>query len=335
MITKKYPLVFVFLFIASTVFAQYTDVINSNRPGVSHSAFSVGRNVAQVEAGPYYTTNKHSLLKQDVNGFGLRFMGRYGLLWEQLEINLQTTFQMDKLIDKRSEIGDPVKTKRSNFKNLTLGAKYLVFDPYKDYEEKPNLYSYHANRKFKWRSLLPAVSVFAGVNYDTADNPYTAPDVEGISPKVMLCTQNNFKSGWVMVINAIKDRIGSEYSPFIYVFTLTKAVNEQWVLFGETQGIKSDFYADNLFRVGGAYLWNKNLQLDTTLTFNTKDTPSVFNVNLGASYRLDKHKDPKKDNGTDAKDEEKRRKNKKGKDKDGKKEKKHERQNQDIDFEDE
>ena len=66
---------------------------------------------------------------------------------------------------------------------------------------------------------------------------------------------------------------------------------DQWVVFGETQGISSDFYADNLIRFGGAYLWSKNFQLDTALTFNTKDTPSVFGVTLGASYRLDFHKD--------------------------------------------
>ena len=44
------------------------------------------------------------------------------------------------------------------------------------------MYSYHANRGFKWSSLIPAVSVIAGgLNYDTKDNPYTATTVEGLS----------------------------------------------------------------------------------------------------------------------------------------------------------
>ena len=48
---------------------------------------------------------------------------------------------------------------------------------------------------------------------------------------------------------------------------------------------------------------------------NTKDTPSVFSVNFGASYRLDFHKDKEVDNGNSAKDERERksRKNKKRK----------------------
>ena len=128
----------------------------------------------------------------------------------------------------------------------------------------------------------------------------------------MIASQNNFNGGWVFVMNLVKDRIGSDYSDFQYILTLTKSVGQQWAVFGEAQGIKSDFYADNLFRFGGAYLWSKNLQLDTALTFNTKDTPSVFNVNFGASYRFDLHKD-KEDNGNSAKDEAKRKSRKKGK----------------------
>ena len=45
-----------------------------------------------------------------------------------------------------------------------------------------------------------------------------------------------------------------------------------WVIFAETQGIKSDFYADNLFSIGTAYLFNKDLQMDGSLTTNNKGT---------------------------------------------------------------
>lgn len=168
----------------------------------------------------------------------------------------------------------------------------MVFDPNKNAgEDKPNLYSWKANHSFKWKSLIPAIAIAGGVNFDAENNPYTAPGIKGISPRVMLVTQNNFAGGWVFIMNFIKDRIGSDQSDFQYIFTLTHSFNPKWVVFGEAQGIKSDFYADNLFRFGGAYLLSKDLQFDTALTFNTKDTPSVFSVNFGASYRLDFHKD--------------------------------------------
>lgn len=279
-----------------TAFGQYTEVINSNRPGVSESAFSVGTGILQFEAGAFTVKEEHTPLNYEVGGFGLDFSIRYGVLFEQLEFSLDGIYQNDKITFNNAAI--PVENKRSNFKNFTLGAKYLVYDPYKNAEDdKPNLYSYHANRKFKWKSLIPAVAVYVGANYDSDPNPYTATNVEGFSSKVMIATQNNFNGGWVFVMNLIQDRIGSDDSIFQYVLTLTHSFNPKWVIFGEAQGINSDFYADNIFRVGGAYLWDKDFQLDANIAFNTKDTPSVFNIAFGASYRLDFHKDKKIDNG--------------------------------------
>ncbi|GAA3574332.1 transporter [Snuella lapsa] len=301
----KSALVLFSLIVSSQAYCQYTEVINSNRPGVSRSAFSVGTNVAQLEVGPYILKEERTpAATYEVSGFGIDFAARYGLLFEELELNFEGTYQND---TKTYTSNIAAEDKRSNFKNLTLGAKYLVYDPYKNSEaDKPNLYSWKANHGFKWRSLIPAVSVYAGANYDTKNNPYTDQGIEGFSPKVMIATQNNFSGGWVFVMNLIKDRIGTDQSDFQYILTLTHSFSPKWVVFGETQGIKSDFYADNLFRFGGAYLWGKDFQLDTALTFNTKDTPSVFSVNFGMSYRLDFHKDKEEkniDNGASAKDE--------------------------------
>lgn len=295
-------------------FAQYTEVINSNRPGVSKSAFSVGTGVVQFEAGAFTVKEEHALRDYEVSGFGLDFALRYGLLFEELELSLDGVYQNDTKTTYSSLIPD--ESPRSNFKNFTIGAKYLVYDPYKNAEEaKPNIYSYHANRRFSWKSLIPAVSIYAGANFDTKDNPYTAYGIEGFSPKIMVATQNNFNGGWVFVMNLIKDRIGTDQSDFQYIFTLTHSFTPQWVVFGEAQGIQSDFYADNIFRVGAAYLWTRNFQLDANIAFNTKDTPSVFNIAFGASYRLDFHEDKKIDNKNSAKEEgtrkERRNKNKK------------------------
>lgn len=303
----KFTLVLLILISFNFASAQYTEVINSNRPGVSKSAFSVGTGVVQFEAGAFSVKEEHALANYDVSGFGLDFGLRYGLFFEQLELSLDGIYQNDtQTLNTNGAIPDDIK--RSNFKNFTLGAKYLIYDPYKNAgDEKPNLYSYHANNKFSWKSLIPAVSLYAGANLDTDDNPYTASGIEGFSPKVMVATQNNFNGGWVFVMNLIMDRIGTDQTDFQYVLTLTHSFTPQWVIFGETQGIKSDFYADNIFRFGGAYLWTKDFQLDANIAFNTKDTPSIFNIAFGASYRLDFHKDKKIDNGNSAKDQGKRK----------------------------
>lgn len=294
-----------FLFVSSASIAQYTEVINSNRPGVSKAAFSVGTNVLQFELGAFSVKEEHTPLNYEVSGFGIDFAARFGLLLEELEINVEGVYQNDSF-----SFNNAAESSRSNFRSFTIGAKYLVYDPYKNAEEdKPNLYSYHANRKFKWKSLIPAVSVFLGGNFDTENNPFVPYNPifprfneGGFSPKVMIATQNNFSGGWVFVMNFLKDRIGTDFSDFQYILTLTHSFSDQWVVFGEAQGIQSDFYADNIFRFGGAYLWSKDFQLDANIAFNTKDTPSVFNIAFGASYRLDWHKDKEIDNGGNSDD---------------------------------
>ena len=109
-----------------------------------------------------------------------------------MELNIEGTYQND---TKTYFSSIPFEEDRANFKHVTIGAKYLIYDPYKNAEDKPNLYSWKANHRFKWSSLIPAVSVYAGVNYDTKNNPYTDAGIEGFSPKVMIATQNNFAGG--------------------------------------------------------------------------------------------------------------------------------------------
>jgi hypothetical protein len=59
----------------------------------------------------------------------------------------------------------------------------------------------------------------------------------------------------------------------------------------ENQGVSSDRYADVLLRGGGAYLVNENFQVDANLGGSFKNSPSRLFVSVGASYRLDLHKD--------------------------------------------
>ena len=280
----------VLIFISSNkIFSQYTEIINSNRPGNSQSAFSVGSNVIQLETGAFILNEKHELLENKVNGFGIDFMIRYGLILEELEIQINGIYQNDKYTDMRSTIDSEFN--RSNFRKFKIGAKYLVYDPYKNRDESPNLYSYWANNRFDWNSLIPAVSIYIGINIDGENNPYTAADIEGVSPSFMIATQNNFKNNFVLISNLILERIGTNQNDFEYIVTLTHAFNAKWVTFIEAHGISSDFYAENMLKTGVAFLTNENLQLDSSLVFNFKDTPRIFYINFGGSYRFDLHKD--------------------------------------------
>ena len=272
----------------SNISAQYTDMINTNRPGVSQGAFSVGKNVLQFETGFSYGKEDHRLLSTETNAWAIDYSVRYGFFREELEVSLIGIFQSNNITDTRGAV--PFEYTQSNFRSNTLGAKYLIYDPYRKMEEKgPNLYSWKKNFKFQWADLIPAVSVYAGANFDFSDNPFTPEPETTISPKVVVSTQNNLVGGFVFVTNIIADRVTTDFPSYGYIITLTHATNDYFSIFLENQGFKSDFYADQLLRGGAAALINENLHVDASVTLNFKDTPSVFYGRLGVAYRFDMH----------------------------------------------
>lgn len=285
----KLPALFLLsVFCVSTLSAQYTELINTNHPGGSQGAFSVGTNVLQLESGLSYGKEKHSLLETETTGFAVDYNIRYGFWKERLEVSWIGEFQSNSVTDNRSAISHEYKL--SNFKSNTIGAKYLIYDPYRKRELKgPNLYSWKKNNKFQVEDLIPAIALYVGANFDFADNPYTPEAESSISPKFVLSTQNNWIGGWVFVTNIFVDRVTTDYPTYGYIVTLTHATNQYFSIFLENQGFKSDFYSDQLLRGGAAALINPDLQVDLSLTYSFKDTPSKFYVRAGVAYRFDMH----------------------------------------------
>ncbi|AWI27272.1 transporter [Flavobacterium pallidum] len=292
---------------AANISAQYTDVINSNRPGKSLSAFSVGKSVFQAEGGLSGFVEKHKLLATDTNGMDMDLSLRWGLFYEQLEFMFDIQYQYDAY---NTPLGSE---NRSALRQTTIGAKYLFYDPNKNYEEKPNLYSWKASHKFKWREFIPAIAAYAGVNLNF-DNPFTFETDPSVSPKIMVITQNQFSGGYVFVTNIIADKVTSDFPSYGLILTLTKGITEKWSAFIENQNYKSDYYSDALIRGGAAYLIRENIQLDGSVTFNMKDTPSIFSGGIGLSWRFDKNYKPVLiRSGKDDKDKDKDKKKKKKK----------------------
>lgn len=299
------------LMFSSIHYGQHTDQINSNRPGETMSAFAVGKSVIQVESGIYGIKENHSNLKYDANGFGIDMTLRWGLFMEKLELIADLQYQYEFL---NPAIVFPEK---SAFKQTIIGAKYLIYDPFKNYEKKVNLYSWKANHSFNWHQFIPAVSVFAGANITQAENPYYFSRDAAISPKIILIAQNHLGDGsWGFVTNIIADYIGTDFPSYGYGITLTKGINENWSGFIENQGYMSDFYSDAIVRGGAAYLLHDDLQIDASISTSLKSTPSILYGGIGFSWRYDagyKEVKMKVDTGdSDKKAKKKAKKTKKG-----------------------
>jgi hypothetical protein len=263
-------------------YGQHTDQINSNRPGESMSAFAVGKKVIQVETGIFGIKEEHSLLDYKANGFGLDLDVRYGAFLEELEFIADVQYGFETFNYPTSSVD------KNNFRQTVLGAKYLLYDPNKGFKKEVDLYSWKANHKYNWHQFVPAVAVFAGANFTGANNPYYFSPDASISPKAALILQNHLGDGsWVFVTNIVYNYIATDYPSLSYILTLTKGINDKWSAFVENQGIKSDFYSDAIVRGGAAFLINKNLQVDASISGNFKDTPSLLYGGVGVSWRYD------------------------------------------------
>lgn len=268
--------------------SQYTDVINSNRPGLSVSAYAVGKNVVQAELGFFYEQRDHAILNTQSDIWGSDISLRYGLLFEKLELNFEGTFQDQDITYSNFDL----LAKRRDFSRSRLGLKYLVYDPFKNPEaNKPNLYSWRANNKFQLKNLLPAISFYGGANFTLGDNPFYVGEPT-LSYRAMIATQSRLTPRFVLITNTAYDRIGTDFPELSYLISISHAFrNPKWSVFVEHQGIQSDRYSDVLLRGGIAHLLKENLQLDFNMGASFKNTPSRIFIGIGGSYRMDFHKD--------------------------------------------
>lgn len=321
---------FLILGISTSVFAQYTEELNSNRPGSSQGAFAVGTKVLQFEGGVNFGKEDHRLLNTETNAFNIDYSVRYGVWKEALEVSIMGSFQRNLVTDTRIAAEESIF---SNFRSNTIGAKYLLYDPYLKKDLKgPSLTSWKANNKTQWADLIPAVSIYAGLNVDFIEDPegkfvndtLNGESTIGLSPKVVLATQNNFIGGFVFVTNIYANRFTADSKQFGYVVTLTHTPTNWFSIFVENEGFKGDTYADQLFRGGAGVLITPDLQVDASVLLNFKDTPNRTYGRIGVSYRIDRHEDDEyiEDKGKAAR---KKKKDQKNKNRDAKKAKKKKR----------
>ena len=104
---------FVFFIFAQNTYSQYTETINSNRPGSSEGSFSVGIDVLQFESG--LSLRNVMLNKITLFDYELTNKFRYGIISEKLEFNLGTTFNYSEFLNDE-DVGP--KLKDSPFKCL-------------------------------------------------------------------------------------------------------------------------------------------------------------------------------------------------------------------------
>jgi hypothetical protein len=283
----SYFLSFTLLFCGSS-WAQFTDVINSNRPGQSMAAFSVGKTIIQAEMGLDASRESYAKNEYEVAAMGGDLVLRYGAIFEQLEFYGSINYKKETYTDLLNQRGQ----KHSGIQTVQVGAKFMVYDPMMNYEKKINKYSWKANHKFDWRQFIPAIAVYGGltINNDAKFYRPFLPPIEQKNTtglKGMVLTQNQFGRFALITNFGISNYGVANYESTDYVISLTRGINDRWSILLENQGMNSKIYRNTLFRAGGAYLLAENLQVDAALASSITNEPAFVVANIGCSWRFD------------------------------------------------
>ena len=210
--------------------AQYTEIINSNKPGFSDSPYSVGKGVYQFESN-FFLKNLASGTSFSIpQSFGVDLLFRTSLFVEKLELNSQVTFQKDKVAIQNVFNSSYFTSGVSRF---TIGAKYLLFKPtYRDLSKE--IRSWKRRNAFDKKRFIPSVAIYLGVNSDFVNEIHKTGK---ISPKVGVLLQQNLTNDFNLISNIFFDKIGTEFSEISYIISATQNFADQWSGFIEHQGI--------------------------------------------------------------------------------------------------
>lgn len=294
---KKFILLLFLSFCFQISTAQYTELINSKRPGFSDSPYSVGTGVYQVEMGFFYKNVGNYLFydqttKETLNynseSFGTDFMFRTSQFFEKLELNVELA-----LGDESRNYTQPDVFSESalGLSKFTVGAKYLVYAPTFTDKSK-EIRSWKKRTSYDWKRLIPSVGVYAGLNTNLLSKLHK--NVDGLSPRFALFTQNDFTNKFVLLTNLIMDKSFTDEAENSYIITATYSLTEAVSIFAENQGFfRKNVPNDFQYGIGGAYLFNKNLQVDAAFRYIKDERgDDTFFAGAGFAWRLDRHKDP-------------------------------------------
>ena len=270
---------------SAMVFAQYTDVINSNKPGFSESPYSVGRGVYQFESNIFLRNTAIKPTFSRPQSLGIDLLFRTSFFLDKLELNAQLTYQKDKIAFKNIFTSHYFT---SGLSRMTIGGKYLVYQQtYKD--KSKEIRSWKRKNAFDITRLIPSVAVYLGMNTDFVNDIHKTGS---ITPKVGILLQNNLSRNFNVITNFYYDNIGTDFAQYSYIITLTQSFSNRWSAFFENQMVFQKKQNNINLGAGLAYLYSPNLQFNTSVRFLFEGETQGYYAGLGVSYRIDKHQDP-------------------------------------------
>ena len=273
---------------------QYTEVINSNRPGFNDSPYAVGVGVYQLEITSDIRYQEEVSNFTDFSAWTNQIDFHTGIISEYLEFHLKLADEQNWMLEP-SLFGD--SQLKANLFYSSVGLKFLVFQrQYKDPDLE--IRSWKKKHAFDTRRLVPSIALEVGYNiplFQKEPEGFLNAELENpnihlltkSNPYIKVLTQQNLSNRWTVLANFSYENLNVGVVSLGSHFILSSSS----AVFIDYRGQINFPYNKHLWQTGFAKLLGENTQLNLGLGSNFNWDNKLLFANIGLSWRIDKHKD--------------------------------------------
>ena len=270
-----------FILFTNTNYAQYTNIINANRPGDTETPYSVGRGVFQVENSVLFNNTDNQSINSEANAFSNDIYVQYGFWSERLQASLKHRFtSSDGTING-------ITNNILGTENLSIGLKYLLYEHIN--KESPELKkSWKRRYGFKYNGLIPSIGIAAYVNTPFIHSKFNRNTT---SASASIITQNSINRKLRINNQFDLKHIGEDDQEFVYAISSSYVVARRFNPYFQFRyhNLKEfDFF--NL-GIGTPFLVNRNLAVGIHYNATLGNDISGHEIGLNLSFRIDNHYD--------------------------------------------
>jgi len=245
------PLVLLIMF-SQIAFAQFSETIRSGRPRVTIGAYTVGKNVLQIQPGFNY--NEQELINVSrTNTWIFKSVFRYGIL-EKLEVSGVVSIRSDETLSVTGT------ENQFGINNTQIGLRYNIIER---------------------KGAVPAIGLQGRLLLKAQSIDYQR---ENLGATLVLATGNKIASWLSLNTNWGILWAGNGGVPrSLYAISTSFNLNKKW---RATLGVFGSFnsFSSN-YNAGFSYLVNNNLQLDFSGGWQGQSGLVDFFIDFGLSWR--------------------------------------------------
>ncbi len=238
--------------LSQTTFAQFGKTIRTGRPGAAIGAYTVGKNVFQIQTGFNY--NEYNLDKVfNSKTWISNSVFRYGV-FEKLEVSGVVNFRTDETLTITGT------ENQFGVSNTQIGLRYNILER---------------------KGAIPAIGLQGRLLLKAQSKEYRR---EKLGTIFILATGNKVTDWLSVTTNWGIIWTGNGGDPTsIYVLNTSFSLTEKWGAFLEVYGSFNAF-SDN-YDAGFSYLVNNDLQLDVSAGWQGQNSLVDWFIDFGVSWR--------------------------------------------------